>query len=218
MFSGMYHHRKVRAADCAFKGLVERLVSTGAEIGGRTLRSPADFIALTDDFLSRNVQLEDDVARELLMDIVDRRLSIGVLQLDRNSVGVTPGAGPAKPENLWSLLPGDDAHRHVQYKATLSVRTEIATALSSSNNGVDPLLLGRLWLDVPHIPSLGTAPLMVRGRDMAPQFLSTFPAEQWADIYKTHRYQGHIFAPRSSADDARSVSKDVLKRRFATSF
>jgi HD superfamily phosphohydrolase len=217
LFSGIYHHRKVRAADCAYKSVVERLIDSDSTISGISLNTPANFLALTDsDFLTRNPSLDDDVARELLMDIVERRLSVGAVQLDKSSVGPLPEGGMVQADNLWSLLPGGEAQRNLQYTKVREIREEIVDSVS--HDGARSLMLGRTWLDIPHVPNLETEPPIVRGRDLVPEFRATFPAEQWADIYRTHKYQGHVFGPRESVSDVERAALKVLTGRFARSF
>jgi HD superfamily phosphohydrolase len=49
LFSTVYHHHKVRAAECLFKSLIREIKIRGLDVNGRKFNDTADFLYLTDD-------------------------------------------------------------------------------------------------------------------------------------------------------------------------
>jgi HD superfamily phosphohydrolase len=74
LFTGMYHHHKVRAVDCMLWAVFRLAQEREAQVGGRILSTPVDFLYVTDDRLLVPELCNDTEIKKLLTDIRNRRL------------------------------------------------------------------------------------------------------------------------------------------------
>ena len=74
LFTTVYHHHKVRAAESIFKDLIGNLKNRNIKIKGYSFSSAADFLHFTDDDIYTLGAHEDIVVRRLATDLRNRRL------------------------------------------------------------------------------------------------------------------------------------------------
>lgn len=210
LFGGLYHHQKVRAADCAYKSVIERLLESGAPLSGITISDPADVLMLTDaDFFVSRPNTEDDRAAELLRRLTSRDLPHRALVLNERNVELVQRSGPTPHDSvergLWKWRDVSKANQHKIYLKLKELREQIRLEMGHS-----ALQLSDIWLDLPSVPNLGAVPVVVTAHGEAVGPKSMFPAESWTKIYQQYRYKGHVFAPKSYVIEANEAARRVL--------
>ena len=86
LYTGMYHHHKVRAVDCMLWAVFQLAIERKVKVGGVRPECPVDFLELTDDRLLTPELAEDADIQEILWNIRNRRLWKKALVIARNTV------------------------------------------------------------------------------------------------------------------------------------
>src|SRR5690242_16425471 len=74
LFTGIYHHHKVRAVDCMLWAIFELARSRSTELAGVRLDTIVDYLKLTDDrVLTPDLTVDPDI-KQIVNDIRQRRL------------------------------------------------------------------------------------------------------------------------------------------------
>ena len=216
LFTGMYHHHKVRAVDCMLWAVFLLAQERGATVGGHVLKTPADFLRVTDDRLLIPELCDDDDIKSLLTDIRTRRLWKKALVIARNTVpeNMHNEAGD-NPNPLFAgvaKLAGDEKEKIVE-------RREIAREIW--DRAGKPCPEHAVWLDVPRLPGMTEAKKMwiEAPGQTEPQTLEHFiPVDKWVELYGTHQSRSHIFAPADVCQRIGQAAKDVFYERFKLEF
>jgi HD superfamily phosphohydrolase len=216
LFTGMYHHHKVRAVDCMLWAIFHLATSRGAPVGGVHLECPVDFLRLTDDRLLIPELTEDRDIRKIIEDIRSRRLWKKALVIARTTVPekMHDEAGES-PYPLFAgvaTLAGDKPPK-------IHKRREIADEIWTEAG--KPCQQHEVWLDVPKPPGMEESKqtwIESPGRE-EPQILDGFiPVQQWVELYGTHQCRAHVFCPPKVGRDIGKAAEKVLYARFRLEF
>lgn len=216
LFTGMYHHHKVRAVDCMLWAIFQLATERRADVGGRKLESPIDFLSLTDDQILTPQLANDKDVRLLIENIRHRSLWKKALVIARNTVPATmhDEAGE-RQEPLFvgiARLAGDSTKKIKERRRIAKLIWEAAKK---------PCQEHEIWLDVPKQPSMTEAKEMwihVPGQD-TPSTLNQFiPIQQWVELYGAHQSKSHVFCPREYVPIVGAAAKDVLRDLFGLEF
>lgn len=201
--SALYHHRKVRASDCAFKGFADRLIRIGAKFGNHVIRSPADMLKFTDaDFLSFAVSSDESKCNELISAIRLRHLPVSVRELRFSQIDdESASADKFASMDVLRFRPAGQAEEHYAYERQRSLAADLWAAIGDSSIPAE-----QIWVDIPPKPKIGGVEVNVDGLGSA----QTFPSNEWTRLYGQYKYKGHIFVPRRAAERAKKVVNDVL--------
>ncbi|MFW9844957.1 MAG: HD domain-containing protein, partial [Candidatus Thorarchaeota archaeon] len=85
LFSALYHHHKLRSAECLVKLLYEHAFDSGEGIAGYKLKTPIDFLRLTDYDVLAGAHNSNDV-NEIANRIKNRNLFYRALTISNHSV------------------------------------------------------------------------------------------------------------------------------------
>ena len=210
--SAVYHHHKVRAADCLFKAITERMFQTGTGIYGRSFEDPVDMLRFTDaDFTKWTVTLPDEELvsdarlRHLLRLLARRELPVRVREISPRSL-----EGPCLEEMFRYR---DPAHSDASlvYEELLELRRAIANEVREATED-RTLYEDEIWIDLPRSPQLGDGTLIDNSRRLR-NLSDVFPTRQWVEYYKQHRYVGYIFGPRRHRAAVDAATTRVLGAR-----
>lgn len=208
LYSTVYHHHKVRAADCLYKGIVERIFETGQKLNGHTLDDPADMLHFIDsDFtqwLNRDLNCLDKSLGHLLKLLSRRELPIRILEISSRT---------AKEEGLQELFrfrTQDISEAHVVYNKLYKIRQDIISIVQSKIQQ-DDIDKGEVWIDLPPAPNQGEGTFITETGNLK-QLSEVYPTGQWVEYYKLHRYVGYVFGPRRHKDIVKKAAKEVLKQ------
>lgn len=215
LFTGMYHHHKVRAVDCMLWAIFQLVTEGKSRIGGQELRTPIDFLRLTDDRLLIPELADDPKVKRLIQDIRERRLWKKALVIARNTVPPSMHSEAGRnPKPLFAgiaKLAGDEPEK-------IKLRREIASAIwETAKRPCEP---HEVWLDVPKQPSMREAKEMwIAAPGEAPRILDEFiPVQQWVELYGHNQVKSHVFCPPQHTAVIAAAAKTVFHERLGLEF
>jgi uncharacterized protein len=212
LFTGIYHHHKVRAVDCMLWSIFELARTRSVDLAGIRLDTIVDFLKLTDDRVLTPELTSDPDIRKIINDIRARRLWRRALVLSRHTVpremhdaGVSKGS---LPFNEITKLMGNEASKILR-------RRELANRIWEEAG--KPCQSHEVWFDIPKLPSMKEAQRMwieAPGLD-GPMKLGEFlPIEEWVDLYGMHRWRAHLFCPAAARTAINAAAIKVLDAEF----
>jgi hypothetical protein len=212
LFTGIYHHHKVRAVDCMLWAIFELAHTRSVELAGVRLDTIVDYLKLTDDrVLTPDLTADDDI-KQIVNDIRWRRLWRRALVISRHTVtremhdaGVTDGP---LPFNDVVQLAGNDP-------AKIARRRELARHIWEEAG--KPCQSYEVWFDVPKLPSMEEAERMwitAPGLEKPVTLGEFLPIQEWVELYGNHRWRAHIFCPAPARTAVNAASIRVLASEF----
>lgn len=209
LFSVVYQHPKVRAAECMFQGVVELIHSRGLSIFGRSLRKATDYLWITDQdfFAAASSKKANPQLHRMVHDILYRRHFVRALTIARDTVS-SPGRTFGRLRQL-NQRTSSAAH---------ATRRELANHIWEKAN--KPCSKHEIWIDLPPEPAIGAPDkTYVRTASGTLRKLSDlFPINYWAQLYMNHKWRGHVFCPHRCQRRVHEAAKSVLKSRFDLTF
>lgn len=199
LFSYIYHHRKVRAAEGMVKRILERLVAKW-----KTEKLPDEeilkkFLDLTDStlFAPNLDHLTDDQIVEKYRYRTANRL------LPREVYGICGGSYRSHAEEhlaktfLVDLQDPDNGDKKI-HELENAIGAELLIAKKDiAQTPEEALAEAGVWLDVPKAPEFHEVTDMVvreDARSSGVQLTRIFPIKQWTEAYTHFRYHVRIFA------------------------
>jgi HD superfamily phosphohydrolase len=213
LFSYIYHHKKVRAAEGMLIKLLQRIVSNWQDTEAKKdeeilLR----FMEWKDDALMSPEFLEngDATVREYAHRIVNRLLTRLVFGFVTNNKSAAQTKLKIFAAKLAEPKIGEiDPKRQAIDAFEGSMRKELERQLPQFN-GEDILLRTGVWLDAPKAPSFETTESLKIGNEGLP-LRDVFPIKAWVDGYQANRYSIRIFAFSEYMTQARKAVKIALE-------
>jgi HD superfamily phosphohydrolase len=205
LFPAVYHHQKVRALECTFKSLIERIVARSADLTNAEQLRPdslAKWLRVTDDrFLT--LCLDDPILHDAANRIINRRPLRRALVFS------------------WSTVEDPDSLRAVRREALDSanlrkIREGIHAAMPEKVRGE----VEDVWLDLPTPPTFLRDIQQVRiTEDLKAHHAMAegdFGWKNWIANYEQVKFRGHIFC--LDDDDVRreaaKAAQTVLREGF----
>jgi uncharacterized protein len=217
LFTGIYHHHKVRAVDCMLWAVFQLATQTGATLGGVKIESPWDFLRLTDDRVLLPELTDNADIRRIVEAIRNRALWKRALVISRRTVPPEMHEAAAGSTNrglftgLVQLAPHEQPH--------IKRRRELADEIWERAG--KPGARHEVWLDIPRLPAMNEAKqmwIMSPGQDYPDTLGEFIPIAQWVELYGTHKWQAHVFCPPEHGPAVNKASRDVLGERFGLAF
>jgi len=212
LYTGIYHHHKVRAVDCMLWAIFDLAVNNGYRVGGKQLQTPIDFLELTDDLLLVQELTDSNDIMEIISAIRNRRLWKRALVIARRTV---PEGMHEKPRdkikglfNDFVVLGGNDRRKILR-------RREIADRIWEEAGR--PCKQHEVWLDIPKLPSMEEAERMwidAPGQEEPVTLGEVLPIAEWVELYGTHKWRAHVFCPSDVRQKINQASKVVLEKEF----
>lgn len=206
LFSTIYHHQKVKACDCMFKGVFEYLLENRINLSFRdktlSFSKPTDFLWFTDtEFMAEGVRSNDEEVHRMIHDILYRRplkraLVISRKTIDKGDLGQLLSTGANKKE------------RHAELR-------ELAKNIWE--NAGKPCSKHSVWIDIPSPPSFKEATTTYVRTDKAHSdndlrpLTEFFPTTEWTHQYNTHKLRGHVFCPDQCRSQIAKSAKEVFE-------
>jgi len=210
LFSIVYQHPKVRAAEKMFQAIIEAAKGNPAEfhfnISGRILdmNKAADFLWLTDEIFFSEAfrRSKDDQLHKRLHDIRYRRLLVRALTISNDTID-------EKCNDGYSQLRKLNQRGIETYEAKRKIASMIITAAGLEGK----LDLGNVWVDLPSDPSFGEADrTFVRTAASKLRKVSDlFPIHYWTELYQKHKWRGHVFCPIEYQQKIHEGALEVFK-------
>lgn len=212
LFTGIYHHHKVRAVDCMLWAIFELANSRKVPLAGVQLDTIVDYLNLTDDRVLTPDLTDDTDIKSIVDDIRQRRLWRRALVVSRHTVTeemhdpeVVHGTGPFAE---LVQLAGNDAEKIARRRELAAQIWEEAGKPGSSHE---------VWLDIPKLPSMEEAERMwisAPGLDHPVTLGEFLPIQEWVELYGSHRWRAHIFCPANARTAVNAAAIQVLQSEF----
>lgn len=213
LFSYIYHHQKVRAADCLIRDIIYELLS-GAGKPYFNIEHPCDFLNYTDfDVLSRVTDEDKGKIPKLLRKLQDRDLLKRCFITNRDYVkGLKSDENVAKNyENLCKdmrdVLNGQRNMREIIIKEIRSKTNKKCT-------------LDDFYIDLPSIPPIeeaAAAPIKLPNNDIK-SMSEYFQLKGWQEVYELKKLRGYFFVNSKIIDSANGVVKDYIADKYNLHF
>lgn len=216
LFTGIYHHHKVRTVDSMLWAIFGLATEAGATLGGIELKSPVDFLRLTDDRMLVPELTNREEIRSLIAQVRERKLWRRALVISRQttpeSMHNRAGESPKGLFPAFRQLAGNEPER-------IKRRREISDQIWDSAGR--PCLRHEVWLDVPKPPAMHESKDMwikAPGEDH-PRTLGDFiPIGKWVELYGMHQWRAHVFCPGQYVTAVGKAAEAVLGQRFGLEF
>jgi hypothetical protein len=208
--SSLYHHPKVRAADSTFRAILERVVQDGSDVNGRVVKSPVDFLRMTDsDFSIHSFVSEDDECIRLVKRLRNRDLLVSAAEIGTSAVEVDPSG--TEPSDLWDLRLGKNL-----WENSTKVKTGRSLAGQLIEDHGVSAAHSDIWVDFPYMVKLSALPL-TDGQTLDHTFAS-FPSDAWSQQYVKYLYRGYVFSPASTVESAVRGFTSIAETQYSTRF
>ncbi|HHT9125211.1 MAG TPA: HD domain-containing protein [Candidatus Brocadiia bacterium] len=221
LFSTIYHHQKVRATDCMFKGIVEYIKNhPNLTFGDRKLKfhNATDFLCITDGtFFSEALLTKDNELREMINNILYRRLFLRALVISPNTIeGLTWDSykeGKEHPAKEYIDFQKLSQKKIYNFKDLRDFAEEIWRASGR------PCLKEEIWIDVPSFPPTGeTDETFIKYPSKPEKMSKVFPVHEWVEMYVFHKWKAHVFCPAKCQNKVSKAAQDVLEQKFKFKF
>jgi HD superfamily phosphohydrolase len=212
LFSYLYHHTKVRAAE----GLLERFLKRMVQLW-RTQEDDKSilerFLRMTDSSLhsAEFVEISDDYVKEYAYRIVHRLLPREVYRLSGDAA--THAERPLLTDFLTNLQ--DNEKREGLISQVEQAMGQELNMLGVGTSAEDALYKAGVWLDVPSPPKFeDIEDLVMRADQGAPdaQFTEVFPVGQWTQAYTHFRYAVRIFSFSEYVTQTEIAAKRAMQK------
>lgn len=216
LFSYIYHHPKVRAAEGMLEKMLSRAVQLWREKGESDDRILRHFLSATDSSLFAGFDggLRDQIIEDHSYRIVNRLLPREVYGLG--------GADASHAEgvllqlfltDLWKRDGRDGLIRRLE-QATGEELKRLKPELDGKT-WEEALLTAGVWFDVPKPPDFEDVKELVIGtakRARAVPFTRVFPIVEWTEAYTHFRYNVRFFAFSEYWDAAVSAARTAMEQ------
>jgi HD superfamily phosphohydrolase len=217
LYPSMYHHQKVRACLCMFKGVVEHIQKSegdGIQVGRRKdikFNKVVDFLWGSDsDFWAMGTQRKPgDPVHDLVHGLQYRRLLKRAMMISRKTV--EPNEGYDK------LMECRHAKNVAAHQKLRDVAKHIWEEAKKAGIKCNP---EEIWIDLPDPPKLKQEINMayVRFPDgknpLVPLNDAIFPLSGWLNQYELHMWRGHVFVPPGTENNIAKIVKGVMEEEF----
>lgn len=215
LFATIYHHQKVKACDCMFKGVFEYIKTHGQEFKFREMslkfEMPTDFLWFSDiDFMAEGIRNEDPEIHRMIHNIVYRRPLKRAIVISRKTVD--------DGLDNFDMLMSTSFNKKEKNEELRETAREIW------KNAGEPCSFHDVWVDIPKPPSFKEADCTyVRTNRTSndtdlKRLTEFFPTNQWTHQYNTHKLKGHVFAPEDCISKIAKSAIDVFKNKYSIKF
>jgi len=212
LFSIVYQHPKVRAAEKMFQSIIEEAKKNPGKVSfnvsGRKLdlNRATDYLWLTDEIffaeaLRRN---QDDYLHKKIHDIRYRRLLVRALTINNDTVGEDCREDFLQLRKL-----------NQRSAATYKAKRNIAKEILNKSGLKSKINISDVWIDFPSDPSFGEADrTYVRTASKKLRKVSElFPIGYWSELYQKYKWRGHVFCPLEYQQEIYQAALEVFKNK-----
>lgn len=198
LYPAVYHHHKVRAAECMFKSLLEIIADNALSLGDLKFDKTSDFLRVDDHFFLTTDNKPKKMVKQILK-IKQRKLLKRALVISRKTLKKEEG-----------------------YEELLALRDRLQNLRDISKEIVkDKSVKGKceyydIWVDLPEDPRFPEpSKCLVRVTDTDYETLDKFfPVAGWSTSFKTNKWKGYVFGPPELQKTIDSVSRNIFEYLF----
>jgi HD superfamily phosphohydrolase len=229
LFMNFYHHQKIRATECLFKGIIEYIQDNNLKISLKTMdkeinfTNPVDFLYFDDSFFTSGYlkELFDDKNLHRLIDNLQRRnhfVRAAVISYDTIAPDYKKRSASDETNIAFNQLL-DLGRSHTGILISEIETRKLAGKIYQEVKKKHPeCLKEEIWLDIPALPSFDESELTFVSpytEDSEPMsFNNFFPSKMWAEQYRTHKFRINVFCPQEYVGETSRITRCVLKNEF----
>lgn len=214
LFSYIYHHTKVRAAE----GLLERLLARAVEVWKSKGKKDSDilkwFLDATDASLYTAFKdLDDPIITDHAYRIINRLLP-------REVYGISGADGSHAEAALLTTFLTDlqkrkrSAIRIHEFEKLLGEELKRLRPELAHETFENALAIAGVWLDVPKMPKIeDVEDIVIGGVQSAPTVPLTriFPVGEWTEAYTHYKYQVRVFSFSEYRDSTAKAARKAME-------
>lgn len=213
LFSYIYHHPKVRAAETLLVQLLRLKFSSWESNGEGDEQLICRFLSMSDASLNGSEFLlsADETVAKYSYRILNRLLPRQVFRL---SAAATSDRDGALLKNFFTKVE-DKARRQENIQR---LETEIGNRLATLNPALgktakEALRSAGVWVDVPKVPKFEDISVIVGKSKVSPgiKIADVFPIGQWTEAYEAHRFYIRIYAFSEHFESARKAARSAIE-------
>lgn len=202
LYSQIYHHHKVLAADSMLRSIVEYARDNAIEIAGNPLQHPVDFLEMTDwDLFSTATASACEAGLgERIQRFLHRRLLKRAIAICKESVDNFDGN---LANELTRMVKGPGELRKFRGRVHDALPCDLKKKLTIHD----------IQLSIPESPSLreGTQTLVrAEGSEHTLTLDDFFPTQDWLEAYADRKWRAYVFCPPEWQKEVHQASQDVL--------
>ncbi len=209
LFSTVYHHHKVRAAESLFKSVFEEVKTNNIKLYDMEFSSSADFLYLTDEdifSLARNNQFLQ--ISKLVNDLSKRNLPKRAMVISAKTIEKT---NLDKLQKITSFC-----KEPLNIIAVKKAIAERAQELGSDITEHD------IWIDIPDAPSFKEGvkwPIKSEGEEKEyVRLRDLFPVDDWVRAFSENKWKGYIFTRTQYREVVHKAARYVFEEVFDAKF
>jgi uncharacterized protein len=217
LFSYMYHHQKVRAAEGLLEKMLARAVDLWKAKGETDEQILQRFLGATDSclFSALDPSLADAVVTDYSYRIVNRLLPREVYAL--SGTDGSHADALLLRNYLIDLQKRDKRDTLIrELERTTGEELKLLRTELADKSWEEALLTAGVWFDVPKPPTIDEIKEIVvgsaKGAGSLP-LIKLFPVGEWTEAYTHFRYQVRIFAFSEYWDAAASAARKALEEK-----
>jgi len=211
LYSYIYHHPKVRAAEGFFERLLSRVVQNQKSSGKSDSQIVSLFMDLDDSGLHGQEFLHssDGLTARFSYRLISRLISRVVYEI----VSSPSGVEAKLLGDFFSKLGDPGAKNTILERVGDAMGKELSKRRSElGSNPKDACLKAGAWLDVPSLPTFeGMDELIGETRGKEPVRIGDiFPINKWTEAYHAHRYAVRVYSFSEYCADVAVAARKAL--------
>jgi len=218
LFSYIYHHRKVRAAEGMLGSLLQRVVANWRSSGKGDEEILEEFLKLDDCALGQPhfASSEDPIVSMYSVRINQRLLPREVFGFVASKFSHAEGG--LLSDFISVLLDKKPRARQDRREALVKqfhevMGTELMRMKPELGSSWEQALRSAgAWLDAPKPPKFENINLILGSLTDAVPLSDVFPIRYWIQAYESHRYTARIFAFSEYVDDVRAAARTACEK------
>jgi uncharacterized protein len=211
LFSYIYHHQKVRAAEGMLVKLLEGAVAHWQSSGKKDAEILEIFLSATDATLDGELFLKgkNSAIAQYSYRLANRLVPREVYRLSPSS------SHPEKVliKNFFTLLEDKARKREVIDNLKKDIAENLLKRSEQYGKSSEEALWNAgVWVDVPKVPKFEDMSVLVGGSASQPgvPISDIFPISQWTQAYESHRFYVRIYAFSEAFEDVAAAAQGAL--------
>jgi HD superfamily phosphohydrolase len=211
LFSYIYHHQKVRAAEGMLIKLLEESVSRWQKNGMTDEAILQIFLSATDATLDGELFLKAKDA-----DIAKYTYRLANRLIPREVYRLSPAFSHAEGrliKDFFTLLEDREKRQEIMKELHKAIGMNLCKGNPAlGNEATQALWNAGVWVDVPKVPKFEDMSVLVGGGSGTAGYpiSDLFPISQWTQAYQSHRFYVRIYAFSESVDDVAKAAQAAL--------
>ncbi|MCL6589946.1 MAG: HD domain-containing protein [Firmicutes bacterium] len=205
LYSTVYHHHKVRAAECVFKSIIHNISTEKLKVNDFDFSRSTDFLYFTDYDIYALDRLSQRIRNKLEM-LRYRFLYKRALVISKKTIRHECLNRFYEITKLYEKPDQLDLLREAIYEK----------AKEKCDCSIDDI-----WIDIPKPPSFKEGAdclIKIAGTPDNVRLREVFPIDEWTTAFTQNKYQGFVFSPNSIREQVHEAAKAVIEDAFGIKF